>query len=104
MGGSSAANGLIYVRGQKEDFDGWGEAVSGWSYEDVLPYFKRAERQELGANEYHADNGPIGVSDGRAQFRITDLFREAALAHGLADNPDCNGTSQEGVGYYQTST
>jgi choline dehydrogenase len=104
LGGSSAVNGLIYVRGQKEDFDAWGDTASGWSYEDVLPYFKRAERQERGACEYHEDNGPIGVSEGRAQFRIADLFRESALVHGLADNPDCNGATQEGVGYYQTST
>lgn len=104
LGGSSAVNGLIYVRGQKEDFDSWGAEATGWSYKDVLPYFKRAERQERGADDFHATDGPIGASDGRAQFRITDLFRQAALAYGLPDNPDCNGASQEGVGYYQTST
>ncbi len=104
LGGSSAVNGLIYVRGQAEDFDEWGRAARGWSFDEVLPYFKRAERQERGADEWHGANGPLGVADGRAQFRITDLFREAALAAGLPDNPDCNGAQQEGVGYYQTST
>lgn len=104
LGGSSAVNGLIYVRGQREDFDAWGQIVRGWSFDNVLPYFKRAERQERGANDWHGAEGPLGVSDGRAQFQITDLFRNAALAAGLPDNPDCNGATQEGVGYYQTST
>lgn len=104
LGGSSAVNGLIYVRGQAADFDGWGAAARGWSYDKVLPYFIRAERQERGADRWHGAAGPLGVSDGRAQFRITDLFRDAGLASGLADNPDCNGADQEGVGYYQTTT
>jgi len=104
LGGSSAVNGLIYVRGQKEDYDHWGRVASGWSFPDVLPWFKHAERQERGADDWHGDDGPIGVSDGRARFRITDLFREAALNFGLPDNPDCNGASQMGVGYYQTTT
>lgn len=104
LGGSSAVNGLIYVRGQAQDYDEWGAVAEGWRYADVLPYFKRAERQERGSDTWHGDEGPLGVSDGRAQFRITDMFREAALTAGLPDNPDCNAESQEGVGYYQTST
>lgn len=104
LGGSSAVNGLIYVRGQREDFDHWGEVARGWSFDEVLPYFRRAERQERGGDEWHGNSGPMGVSDGRAQFAVTDLFRQAALAWGLADNPDCNGAAQEGTGYYQTST
>jgi choline dehydrogenase len=104
LGGSSAINGLIYVRGQRQDFDGWGKVASGWSFDEVLPYFKRAERQERGANAWHGAEGPISVSDGRARFRITELFRQSAIAWGLADNPDCNAEHQDGAGYYQTST
>ena len=75
LGGSSAVNGLLYVRGQKEDYDHWGRVASGWSFADVLPWFKRAERQERGADDWHGGDGPIGVSDGRVRFRITDLLR-----------------------------
>lgn len=104
LGGSSAVNGLIYVRGQRQDYDGWAEVAKGWSWDEVLPCFKRAERQERGAGEWHGADGPVGASDGRARFPVTDLFREAAIASGLPDNPDCNGADQEGVGYYQTMT
>lgn len=104
LGGSSAVNGLIHVRGQMEDYDAWSRVASGWSFPDVLPWFRRAERHERGADEWRGGDGPTGVSDGRAHFRITDLFREAALNFGLPDNPDCNGASQMGVGYYQTTT
>lgn len=104
LGGSSAINGLVYVRGQAADYDGWNETARGWSYSDVLPYFRRAERQQRGADHWHGDDGPVEVSDGAAQFAITDLFRQAALNAGLSDNPDCNDAAQEGVGYYQTTT
>lgn len=104
LGGSSAINGLVYVRGQAADYDGWNESAKGWSYRDVLPYFRRAERQQRGADAWHGDDGPVDVSDGVAQFVITDLFRQAALNAGLPDNADCNGAEQEGVGYYQTTT
>lgn len=104
LGGSSAINGLVYVRGQATDYDGWNETAGGWSYADVLPYFKRAERQQRGGDHWHGDVGPVDVCDGSAQFTITDLFRKAALNAGLPANPDCNGAAQEGVGYYQTTT
>ncbi len=104
LGGSSAINGLIYVRGQRQDYDGWGRVAKGWSFDDVLPWFKRAERQERGGDDLHGADGPVGVSDGRAQFAVTDLFRQSAIAAGLPDNPDCNGALQEGVGYYQTTS
>lgn len=104
LGGSSAINGLVYVRGQPQDYDAWAESAPGWSFAEVLPYFLRSERQERGASAFHGGDGPVGVSDGRAQFAITDLFREAALSAGLPDNPDCNADTQEGVGYYQTTT
>ena len=104
LGGSSAINGLIYVRGQQEDFDAWGRVAPGWSFTDCLPYFRRAERQECGADRYHGDTGPVGVSDGRVRFEITDHFVAAAEAFGLPFNPDCNGETQEGAGYYQTAS
>lgn len=104
LGGSSAINGLIYVRGQAADYDGWNTVARGWSYAEVLPYFKRAEAQERGADAWHGTDGPIPVSDGRAGFSITDIFRQAALDYGLSENHDCNGATQEGVGYYQTTT
>ncbi|MCR9138534.1 MAG: GMC family oxidoreductase N-terminal domain-containing protein [Alphaproteobacteria bacterium] len=104
LGGSSAINGLVYVRGQAEDYDHWGQVAAGWSYDDVLPFFRQAERQQRGADRWHGADGPVDVSDGSAQFAITDLFRQAALAAGLPDNLDCNGAAQEGVGYYQTTT
>ena len=64
LGGSSAINGLVYIRGQKEDFDHWRQLGNpGWSFEDVLPYFKRAEDQQRGADEFHGTGGPLAVSD-----------------------------------------
>ncbi len=104
LGGSSAINGLIHVRGQRQDFDEWASVAPGWSFADVLPYFRKLERQERGADDWHGADGPIGVSDGRARFPITDQFMASAVAAGLQMNPDCNGAEQEGVGYYQTST
>lgn len=104
LGGSSAINGLVHVRGQRQDFDEWGRAAPEWSFDDVLPYFRRMERQERGANEWHGADGPIDVSDGRARFPITDQFVTSAVAAGLPMNPDCNGEEQQGAGYYQTST
>ncbi|MDE0523031.1 MAG: GMC family oxidoreductase N-terminal domain-containing protein [Boseongicola sp.] len=104
LGGSSAINGLIHVRGQHQDFDAWERVAPGWSFENVLPYFRKMERQERGADEWHGADGPIGVSDGRARFLVTDQFLASAVAAGLPMNPDCNGAEQEGAGYYQTST
>ena len=104
LGGSSAINGLVHVRGQRQDFDEWGMAAPGWSFDEVLPYFRKMERQERGANVWHGADGPIGVSDVRVRFPITDQFMASAVAAGLPLNPDCNEEEQEGVGYYQTST
>ena len=104
LGGSSAINGLIHVRGQHQDFDDWQRVAPGWSFADVLPYFRKLERQERGADEWHGVDGPIGVSDGRARFPITDQFVDSAVAAGLPKNSDCNGSEQEGAGHYQTST
>ena len=102
LGGSSSINGLIYIRGQRQDFDLWRQmGNTGWSYDDVLPYFRRAEGQERGADEFHGADGPLSVSDLRAQHELHDAFIAAAQEAGHKANPDFNGAEQEGVGAYQ---
>ncbi|HEX4260986.1 MAG TPA: choline dehydrogenase [Acetobacteraceae bacterium] len=102
LGGSSAINGLIYIRGQAEDFDHWRQlGNTGWGYDDVLPYFRRAEHQERGADDYHGTGGPLGVSDLRAPHELHDAFVAGAQELGYKFNPDFNGASQEGAGTYQ---
>lgn len=99
LGGSSSINGLIYIRGQKEDFDLWRQlGCAGWSYDDVLPYFRKAENHEAGANEYRGAGGPLAVSGLRSKHEINDAFIEGAKELGYPYNPDFNGESQEGVG------
>ncbi|HTH73354.1 MAG TPA: choline dehydrogenase [Trinickia sp.] len=102
LGGSSSLNGLLYVRGQREDYDRW-EALGnrGWSYADVLPYFKKSEDQARGADAYHGVGGLLKVSDLRLRRPIADRFIAAAQEIGIPLNPDYNGASQEGVGYFQ---
>jgi choline dehydrogenase len=105
MGGTSAINGLLYVRGQAQDFDTWRQlGNAGWSYRDVLPYFKRAEDQERGADEYHGVGGPLGVSDVRMCNPLCEAYIAACVAAGLPATRDFNGATQEGVGYYQLTT
>ncbi|RKP52685.1 GMC family oxidoreductase [Trinickia fusca] len=102
LGGSSSLNGLLYVRGQREDYDRWAELGNrGWRYVDVLPYFKKSEDQERGADAYHGVGGPLKVSDLRLRRPIADHFIAAAQDLGIPFNPDYNGASQEGVGYFQ---
>ncbi|MBC8639805.1 choline dehydrogenase [Caballeronia sp. EK] len=102
LGGSSSLNGLLYVRGQREDYDRWAElGNAGWSYRDVLPYFKKSEDQEHGASEYHGAGGPLKVSDLRLRRPIADHFIAAAQEIGIPFNTDYNGATQEGVGYFQ---
>ncbi|MCV2219179.1 GMC family oxidoreductase [Thauera sp. Sel9] len=102
LGGSSSLNGLLYVRGQREDYDRWAALGNkGWSYEEVLPYFKRSEDQERGADEWHGVGGPLKVSDLRLRRPIADYFIAAAQDIGIPYNDDYNGASQEGVGYFQ---
>lgn len=105
LGGSSSLNGLLYVRGQPEDYDRWRQMGNhGWGWEDVLPLFKRSERQERGADAYHGDDGPLAVSNMRLQRPICDAWVAAAQAAGYPFNPDYNGARQEGVGYFQLTT
>lgn len=102
LGGSSALNGLLYVRGQAEDYDRWRQmGNSGWGWDDVLPYFKRSEGNERGADALHASDGPLGVSDPRYTHPICDAWIKAAQEAGYPANDDINGATQEGVGYYQ---
>ena len=102
LGGSSSLNGLLYVRGQAEDYDRWESLGNkGWSYKDVLPYFKKSEDQSRGANEYHGVGGLLKVSDLRLRRPIADFFIEAAKQVGIPWNDDYNGATQEGVSYFQ---
>jgi choline dehydrogenase len=105
LGGSSSINGMVYIRGQKEDFDHWRQlGNTGWSFDDVLPYFKRAEHQTRGGDDYHGTDGPLCVSDVAADDAICEAFIESAIETGLPRNNDFNGPVQEGVGYHQTTT
>ena len=105
LGGSSSINGLVYIRGQKQDYDHWRQLGNeGWSYDDVLPFFKKAEDQERGSDDYHASGGPLAVSDIRDKREICDAFVEAAQQAGIPKNNDFNGRDQEGVGNFQTTS
>src|SRR5438874_7918567 len=104
LGGSSSINGLIYIRGQREDFDNWRQmGNAGWSYDDVLSYFRRAEHQERGADDLHDVGGPLTVSDLRARHVLHDAFIAACQEVGYKFNPDFNGADQEGVGPFQVT-
>ena len=105
LGGSSSLNGLLYVRGQPQDYDRWRQMGNeGWGWDDVLPLFKRAENNERGADAFHGDQGPLSVSNMRIQRPICDAWVAAAQAAGYPFNPDYNGAEQEGVGYFQLTT
>lgn len=102
LGGSSSLNGLLYVRGQPQDYDRWRQmGNAGWGWDDVLPLFKRSENNERGADGFHGADGPLSVSNMRLERPITDAWVEAAQAAGYRFNPDYNGAEQEGVGYFQ---
>ncbi len=102
LGGSSSLNGLLYVRGQPQDYDGWAQkGNTGWGWDDVLPLFKRSEDQGRGASAAHGTGGPLSVMDMRLTRPICDAWVEAAQAAGYPFNPDCNDGDQEGVGYFQ---
>jgi choline dehydrogenase len=105
LGGSSSINGLLYVRGQHEDYDRWRQrGNTGWGYDDVLPYFRKAENQQRGADKYHGAGGPLPVSDWRHADPLSEAFVVAAAQTGIPTNPDFNGASQEGAGFFQTTT
>jgi choline dehydrogenase len=102
LGGSSSLNGMVYIRGNRADFDEWESlGCAGWGYPDVLPYFRRSEDNERGEDEYHGVGGPLSVSDSRSGYAISDAWLEAAISAGHPHNPDFNGASQAGVGRFQ---
>lgn len=104
LGGSSSLNAMIYIRGQRADYDHWAALGNpGWSFDDVLPYFKRAEHNERGADAFHGTGGPLNVMDLRSPNRFGALFVQAGAQAGYTVNPDFNGADQEGVGLYQVT-
>src|SRR6202046_730591 len=105
LGGSSSINGLLYVRGQHEDYDRWRQHGNlGWGYDDVLPYFKKSEDQTRGGNDFHGAGGPLPVSDWRHADPLSEAFVDAAVQAGIPRNNDFNGATQEGAGFFQTTT
>ena len=105
LGGSSSINGLIYMRGQPQDYDHWRQlGNAGWSWDDVLPFFKKSEDQERGADDLHGVGGPLGVSNMTDEREICAAYIEAAVEAGIPRNPDFNGPQQEGVGYFQVTS
>jgi choline dehydrogenase len=102
LGGSSSINGLVYVRGQRQDYERWARSGNaGWDWPDVLSYFRKAETQQRGEDEYHGIGGPLGVCDVDDPSAVFDAYIEAAQELGIPANPDFNGHTQEGIGYYQ---
>ena len=102
LGGSSSINGLLYIRGQHADYDGWRQlGCEGWGWDDVRPYFLRSENQERGASAEHGVGGPLNVSDVTTTHEVSDAVVEACVEAGIPRNADVNGESQEGVSYYQ---
>ncbi|MDQ0474594.1 GMC family oxidoreductase [Labrys wisconsinensis] len=102
LGGSSSINGMMYVRGNARDFDDWAVAgCTGWSFEEVLPYFRKAEDQSRGPDRWHGAGGPLKVSDQSFDRELPNALCEAARQAGLAVNLDFNGAEQDGFGYYQ---
>lgn len=104
LGGSSSINAMVYIRGQHADYDHWAaQGNPGWGWEDVKPYFLRAENNERGADAWHGQGGPFNVADLRSTNRFSHHFTEAGVQAGYPHNTDFNGATQEGVGLYQVT-
>jgi len=101
LGGTSSMNAMVYIRGNPADYDGWG--VPGWSYAELLPYFRRSEDNERGESRFHGAGGPLAVSDGRSRNPMTEAFLVAAQEAGHQSNDDFNGAEQDGFGRYQVT-
>jgi len=102
LGGSSATNAMLYIRGQKQDYDQWAELGNeGWSYDDILPYFKKSETNGRGKSKYHGGDGPLQVTDRPVFYDISKRYIDASQQAGFKVTDDFNGSDQEGVGYYQ---
>ena len=105
LGGSSSINGMVYIRGNHGDYDEWRQrGCEGWDWDSVLPFFRKAENQARGEDEFHGVGGPLHVSDQPSKFELADAALEACVQAGIPRNPDFNGATQEGCGYYQTTT
>jgi len=105
LGGSSAINAMIYIRGHRADYDGWAaDGAKGWSYNEVLPYFRKSESNARGEDQFHGQLGPLSVSDPQTRHPLTEAFKLAAIEAGHPVNADFNGAVQDGVGYYQMTT
>jgi choline dehydrogenase len=104
LGGSSSINGMMWVRGQREDFDNWAQlGNTGWSYDDVLPFFKRSETSDVADEVHHGDDGPVTVSRISTPHPIAEAFIAGGVEVGLSYNPDFNGASQDGIGPIQAN-
>ena len=101
LGGSSSINAMVYIRGNRLDYDGWG--IEGWSYDELLPYFTRSEDNQRLHDEFHGTGGPLTVSDSRSNNPICLAFVEAAIEAGLPRTEDFNGAEQDGFGMYQVT-
>jgi choline dehydrogenase len=103
LGGSSSMNGMIYIRGHRNDYDQWAQELgcTGWSYDDVLPYFRKSENFFGGENEFHGAGGPLGITQDASGHMLFGLFKEAARQAGYPETKDFNGAQQEGYGSYQ---
>ncbi|GAA4705977.1 GMC family oxidoreductase [Phytohabitans rumicis] len=101
LGGSSSINTMVYVRGSRLDFDGWNQP--GWTFDELLPYFKRSEDNERGESAYHAVGGPLAVSEGRSNNPMSAAFVEAGVQAGYPLNEDFNGATQDGFGFFQVT-
>jgi choline dehydrogenase len=105
LGGSSSINGMVYIRGSHGDYDEWRQrGCEGWDWDSVLPFFKQAENQTRGADDFHGVGGPLHVSNQPGRFELADAVLEACVQAGIPRNPDFNGAQQEGCGYYQTTS
>jgi len=105
LGGCSSINGLLWIRGQSNDYDNWKQQGNyGWGWEDILPYFLKSENNELGSNKYHSDKGPIAVSNKRINLKILEEFQNAAEEIGIPKTNDFNTGDNFGVGYFQFTT
>ena len=105
VGGSSSINGMVYIRGHARDYDRWAQAgLKGWSYAEVLPYFRRAESRDLGADDYHGGDGPLHVSRGHTPQPLFQAWVEAGKQAGYPMTDDLNGYQQEGLGPMDMTT
>lgn len=105
LGGTSSINGMVYIRGSHSDYDDWARlGCEGWDYQSVLPYFRKAEDNSRGSNDFHGAGGPLCVSDPSPASELTRLLVRACIEAGIPHNPDFNGARQEGAGIYQSTT